>query len=194
MSTTLSQIRFIVEQNIQDGLDNETVINRCNIAQSEFMLRVKIPASTTLVVDTSTITYTTLPATILEFRRFRFQSDIDNGYNRSVSLIFSYYNGKFEVPAPFSKADTLLIDYYSHLTTFTDIADTIDLPDRFSSLYTSYLESVYFNLPKTRADIGEQVAQARYEQAYGYYQMIKKQVMDYYIVAIGVEKPGESGW
>lgn len=194
MTTSLSDIRFTTEQNIQDSLTNDFVIHNCNVAQSEFMLRVKIPKSTTLAVTTTALTYSSLPTDILEFRRFRFQSDIDNGYNRAVYPVYTYYNGVFEVPVPFPKADTLLIDYYSLLTVFTAIANNIDLADRFKPLYTTYLESAYYNLPSTRQKLGADQAMAQYQQTYGYYQTIKKQVMDYYIVAIGTEKPGESGW
>lgn len=194
MPVTIADIRFTVERNVQDTLENESVIHWCNVAQSEFMLRVKIPGNTTLAVDTSTLEYNDLPDSILEFRRFRWQSDIDNGYNRQVYPIYSWYNGKFEVPVPFPRADDLLIDYYAYLTDFTEIDDEIDLLDRFKPLYTTYIESVYYNLPSTREKIGELQAQRMYERAYAYYNSIKKQVMDFYIVSIGTQKPSESGW
>lgn len=194
MAATLSDIRFSVERNIQDELDNDFVVHSCNVAQSEFMLRVKLPKSTTLAVNTTALTYSSLPTDVLDFRRFRYQSDIDNGVNRPVFPTYSYYNGAFEVPSPFPQDDTLLIDYYGYLTNFTTIDDEIDLADRFKPLYTTYLEMAYYKLPSTRQKTGELQAQRMYEQTYAYYQEIKKQVMDFYIVAIGTQKPSESGW
>lgn len=193
MATTLSDIRFIVEREIQSTLENELIINWCNVAQAELMLRIDVPGNTTLVIDTETLEYT-LPVTIREIRRLRYQSDIDNGYNRAVHPVYTFYNGKFEVPAPFAQADTLLIDYYAYLTTFTAITDEIDLDDRFAPLYTNYIKAAYYSLPSTRQSIGDAQAQQMYEQTYGYYTMIKKQVTDYYIIAIGTQFPAESGW
>lgn len=194
MATTIEDIRFTVERNVQEVLENDFVIHACNVAQAEFMLRVKIPGSTTLTVDTTTLEYNSLPSSILEFRRFRWQSDLDNGYNRPISPVYTWYNGIFEVPVPFPKADDLLIDYYAYLSDFTEIDDEIDLADRFKPLYTSYVEAVYYNLPSSRDRFGEQQAQRMYERSYAYYSNIKKQVMDYYIVSIGTQKPAESGW
>lgn len=193
MATTLSDIRFIVEREIQSTLENELVINWCNVAQAELMLRIDVPGNTTLAIDTETLEYT-LPVTIREIRRLRYQSDIDNGYNRSVHPVYTLYNGKFEVPEPFAQSDTLLIDYYAYLTTFTAITDEIDLDDRFAPLYTNYIKAAYYSLPSTRQSIGDAQVQQMYEQTYGYYTMIKKQVTDYYIIAIGTQFPAESGW
>lgn len=193
MTTTLSDIRFTVEQEIEDSLTNENVINWCNLAQAEFMLRIFIPGNTTLAINTTALTYP-LSANIREIRRLRLQSDIDKKINREIHPVYTFYNSNLEVPVPFSAADTLLIDYYAYLKTFTATADAIDLADRFKPLYTTYNKAMYYRLPSVRKSIGEKAADNAYQLEYSVHLTIKKQVGDFYIQAIGVEKPKESGW
>jgi hypothetical protein len=193
MTVTLSQIRFTAEEELEDHLSNENVINWCNLAQTEFLLRIIVPGNTTIDINTTDVSYT-LNTNIREIRRLRLQSDLDNNINRPYNPVYTFYNGVFEVPSPFTSEDTLLIDYYAYLSSFDDISDTIDIADRFKPLYTSYVEMMYYRLPSTRSKIGEAMAQLMYEQQFGIHQSIKKQVADYYIIDKGVEKPRESGW
>lgn len=194
MTTSLSQIRFIVERDIEDTLDNDSVINWSNMAQTDFSLRVFVPGSTTQVITTTDLTYTLSPTTIREIRRLRLQSDIDNDINREYNPVYTFYNGVFEVPTPFTSADTLLIDYYKYLTYFTAITDLIDIQDRFFPLYTSYIEMKYYRLPSTLKKIGADEANLRYQDSFGVYNSTKKQVADAYNINIGIQKPAESGW
>jgi hypothetical protein len=200
MAITLSDIRFDCELVLPQGaLTNEMVMKWCNMAQVEFMLRIFIPGSTTLTLDTTSLSYTLTPTTIREIRRLRLQSDIDNHVNRSYNPVYTFYNGVFEVPTPFTKADTLLIDYYAYLKTFTAITDAIDIPDRFKPLYTSYIESQYYISPEAVAAMPGRSARyvpwlLAYQQYNSMYLNMKKQVADFYNIAIGIEKPAESGW
>lgn len=194
MTTTLSQIRFIVERDIEDTLDDQSIINWSNMAQSDFSLRLFVPGSTTQVINTTSLTYTLSPTTIREIRRLRLQSDIDRKINRDYNPVYTFYNGVFEVPSPFTAADTLLIDYYRSLTFFTDIDDVIDLQDRFFPLYTSYIEMRYYRLPSTMKKIGPDESNLRHQDSFGVYSSTKKQVADAYNIDIGIQKPSESGW
>ena len=194
MTTTLSDIRFAVQEEIEAEISNEKVIQWCNIAQTEFILRIFIPGSTTQAINTTALSYTLTPTTIREIRRLRLQSDIDNDINRPYHPVYTFYNGVFEVPSPFGAADTLLIDYYAYLTTFTAVTNAIDLADRFKPLYTSYIKAMYYSLPSTRSAIGENAADLNYQREYNIHLSLKKQVTDFYITSIGIQKPAESGW
>jgi hypothetical protein len=198
--TSLTDIRFDCELILpQDALTNEKVIKWCNEAQADFMLRIFIPKLTSLALDTTTLSYTWTPVNMREIRRLRLQSDIDKGINRPYNPVYTLYNGAFEVPAPFQKDDILLIDYYAYLTTFTAMADPIDLPDRFKPLYTSYIEAQYYITPEAVNSMPGRTARyvpwlIAYQQYSTLYEKMKKQVADFYNIAIGIEKPAESGW
>lgn len=193
MTTTLSDIRFATEEEIEFQLDDKKVVQWSNLAQSDFMLRIFIPASTTITLNTTSLSYP-LPSTLREIRRFRLQSDIDHGYNRNYNPVYTLYNGILEVPVAFSTVDDLLIDYYAYLKTFDDVSNTVDLDDRFAPLYTSFIKAQYYRLPSTKQRIGDVESQRSYEIEYGVYISTKKQVSDFYIKAIGIQKPRESGW
>jgi hypothetical protein len=199
MTTSLIDIRSTCEQTLEEVLTDEKVIKWCNIAQADFMLRIFIPGSTTLTLDTTTLSYTLTPTTIRAIRRLRLQTDITNHINRPYNPVYTFYNGHFEVPAPFTAVDTLLIDYYAYLKTFTTITDTIDLDDRFKPLYTSYIESQYYLLPSTIANMPGRTARyvpwlIAYQQHTTMYESMKKQVTDFYTTSIGTQKASESGW
>lgn len=194
MTTSLSDIRFECEELLESTITDAKVLSWCNRAQADFMLRIFIPGSTTQLLDTTSLTYTLSPTTIREIRRLRLQTDVTNLVNRTYNPIYTFYNGVFEVPSPFTSVDTLLIDYYAYLTTFTAVTQNIDLADRFKPLYTSYIEAQYYLLPSTRKAIGELQAQRMYDISMNVYNMMKKQVTDFYITSIGIQKPAESGW
>jgi hypothetical protein len=199
MTTTLSDIRFECERILPEPITNELVIKLCNQAQADFMLRIFIPGSTTLAINNTALSYVLTPTTIRTIRRLRLQSDLDNKINRPYNPVYTFYNGLFEVPTPFLRADTLLIDFYAYLKTFTEMSDEIDLPDRFKPLYTSYIESQYYLLPTTIASMPGRSARyvpwlIAFEQYDKLFQTMKKQVTDFYTTAIGIQKPAESGW
>lgn len=195
MTVTLSDIRFDCEQVLPDNaLNNEKVIKWCNMATSDFMLQIFIPGSTTLAVNTTSLMYTLSPTTIREIRRIRLQTDITNLVNRPYNPVYTFYNGVFEIAAPFQAVDTLLIDYYKYLTTFTAVTDNIDIEDRFKPLYTSYIEAQWYLLPDAVKLVGDLQAQRKYDIAMGIYNRMRKQVTDFYTVFIGIQKPLTSGW
>jgi hypothetical protein len=200
MATSLDDIRFDCELILPQGsLTNELVIKLCNQAQADFRLQINIPGSTTQVLNTTSLSYTLSPTTIRTIRRLRLQSDLDNHINRPYNPVYTFYNGLFEVPTPFTKVDTLLIDFYKELKTFTLMADTIDLDDRFKPLYTSYIEAQYYISPEAVAAMPGRSARyvpwlIAYQQYNTLYQTMKKQVTDFYTSSIGIQKPNESGW
>lgn len=197
---TLSDIRFDCEQILPQGSINDPlVIKLCNQAQIDFMFQVYVPGSTTLAIDKTSLSYTLTPTTIESIRRIRLQSDITNLLNRPYNPVYTFYHGVFEVPLPFTAVDTLLIDYYARLKTFTTMSDTIDLEDRFKPLYTSYIEAQYYISPEAVAAMPGRSARyvpwlIAYQQYFGMYTKLKKQVTDYYTNSIGIQKPLSSGW
>lgn len=191
---TLADVRFIAERDIEDHLDNDSVIAWANAAQNEFMLRIFIPDSLTLPVNTTDLSYDLTVENIREFRRIRRQSDLDNGVNRPYYPVYTFYNGIFEVPVAFQTTDTLLIDFYRFMTYFTDIEDTIDLDERFLPLYTTYIKSQYYQLSSTAERIGVERASIKHQEALNAHNIAKKQVADYYIIATKPERVKESGW
>jgi hypothetical protein len=200
MTVSLSDIRFDCEQVLPENvLTNEKVIKLCNEAQIDFMLQIFVPGSTTLAINTTSLSYTLSPTTIREIRRIRLQSDITNLINRPYNPVYTFYNGVFEVPAPFQQVDTLLIDYYKTLKTFTDMTDTIDLDDRFKPLYTSYIEAQYYISPEAVSAMPGHSSRyvpwlIAHQQYTTMYQSMRKQITDYYNIAIGIQKPNKSGW
>lgn len=194
MTITLEDIRFKVERDIQDQLDNDSIIDWANVAQNEFMLRITLAASLTLAIDTTTISYDLSAYAIREFRRFRLQSDIDNGINRNYYPVYTFYDGNFEVPSAFPAADSLLIDYYGNLQFFTSITDEIELDDRFYPLYTTFIKMMYYQLPSVTEKLGAERSDMRLSSNKSMHDMAKKQVSDHYLISNGIEKPRESGW
>jgi hypothetical protein len=200
MTITLSDIRFDCEQILPQGSINDPlVIKLCNQAQVDFMFQVYVPGTTTLAINTTSLSYVLSPTTIEDIRRIRLQSDITNLINRPYNPSYTLYNGVFEVPTPFTTVDTLLIDYYARLKTFTAMTDTIDLEDRFKPLYTSYIEAQYYLTPEAVAAMPGRSARyvpwlIAYQQYSSMYDKLKKQVTDYYTNSIGTQKPNTSGW
>lgn len=190
----LSDIRFIVERDVQDYLDVTSVVDWSNAAQHEFMMRIFIADATTISVNTLDVIYTGLPTDIREFRRFRWQSDLDMKINRPYYPVYEYYDDKFEIPSPFMRTDTLLIDYYRFLTFFTDINDDIDLEDRYYPLYANYIKMMYYSLPSTITRLGMDMAMMKQAESKAGYDIAHKQVIDAYTKKIGNQKPQESGW
>lgn len=193
MATTLSDIRFKAETDIDDNLSDANVVNWCNQAQMEFMLRVFVPANTTIAINTTDVKYA-LPENLKSIRQLRLQSVLDRGLNVPYNPVYTIYDGYLQVPYPFDNDDTLLIDYYANLKVFSSVSDEIDLEDRFQNLYISYCKAMYYLLPATRQRMGDKLAMDFYTMQFNDYQMMKKQVTDAYINSIGIQKPGESGW
>lgn len=193
MAVTLYDIRFLVEHNVQERLDDPWIINQSNAAQIELLQRVFIPGTYNLPVNQTDLSYT-LPPEIYEIRSIRSLENYNNGFNVPIYPVYTYYNGLFQVPVSYFKDDTFIIDYYKRMKTFNTIDDAIDIEDHFKTLYSAYIEAMYYNLATTRANIGEVSALNNYNLNMNYYQTMKKQVTDFYINAVGTEKPAESGW
>lgn len=180
MATTIENIRFKVETNVKDTIDNESVIEWCNDAQSEIIMMIDIPAQTTLAITTTDLSYT-LPVTdIKRINRLWLQSERDKGADRDISVSYRLYNSKIIFGNLFSAADTLNIEYYKHMKYFTLVADLIDLNDRYTPLYTSYGQAQYYDLPHVIERLGEQQARRQYEKHYGRYMNIRDQISAYY--------------
>lgn len=180
MAKSLSDIRFMVERET-GALDNSDVIAWCNDANMDFGAALNVPAATPfeITLTTTDLEYD-LPDDLKEINRLWLQSDYDSGVNRELSVKYRIYNGKIQFPVPFPTTDTLNVEYYKQLTTFDDIDDTIDIADRFVTIYTAYCVMRYFSLPSTQTTIGEKTARTNYERSFAMYQNAKRQVLQNY--------------
>ncbi len=140
MTTSLSDIRFQIERNVKASCENEDVINWCNYVNSDVGMAINIPSASPaeITLTTTDLAYT-LPADLKIINRLRLQSSIDEGIDAEFIVSYRIYNGQIVLPRYLWIApDTLIIDYYKHMTLFTDIEDEIDIDDRFAPLYTFY--------------------------------------------------------
>lgn len=180
MATTLSDIRFTLQRELQDStIDNETVIIWCNNANSDFGMNLNVPTSSTIALTTTDLSYA-LPSDLKVINRLSFQSDIDNGVDREFQGSYRIYNGQIIFPTYFTQADTLNIDYYSQLTYFTDITDVIDIDDRYNTIYTAYGKMQYYDLPSTLERLGGQLTTRKHQDAQVAYNTIKNAVTQQY--------------
>lgn len=177
MVKTLEDIRVVVERNTAT-LDNETIIDWCNDCNMDIGTVINVPSAAPyeISITTTGLEYD-LPADLKEINRLWLQSDYDSGISKELSVQYRIYNGKIQFPLPFPRTDTLNVDYYKFLTTFSDISDEIDFADRFMTVYTSYCMMRYYMLPTTQSVLGEAVARRNYERAAGSYQVAKNQVV-----------------
>lgn len=182
MTTSLSDIRFILQMELQDStIDNEIVIIWCNNANSDFGINLNIPTTSTVDVITTELSYT-LPADLKVINRLFFQSDITNGLDREYTGSYRIYNGQIIFPMYFTQADTLNIDYYKQMTYFTAITDAIDIDDRFNTIYTAYSKMQYYSLPTTIEKLGAQQANRKAQDAQLMYQSVKHAVVQQYLL------------
>jgi hypothetical protein len=178
VTTTLSQIRFIIERNA-GPVENESVVNWCNEAQSELIMLIEIPTSATIAVTTTDLAYTE-PVNIKRINRLWLQSERDSGIDRDISKSYRRYGGKIIFERLFGQADTLNIEFYKHFTYFTDITQSIDLEDRYTTLYTSYGQAQYYDIPSVIERLGDQAARRQYDKHYARYLNIKDQIAAQY--------------
>lgn len=181
MVTTLAQIRFIIERSVGRSLENEWVINACNDAQAEFSLDINIPDTTTISLTTEVLEYP-LPVGLKVINRLWLQSDFDAGIDKEFKWKYRIYNGNLIFHQSWVQTDTLNVDFYKHMTYFTDITNEIDLDDRFSPLYTAYGQREYYDLPDVKSQLGESAAQKNWEKHNARYMAIRQQVTSYYAI------------
>lgn len=181
MTTTLSDIRYQVEKSVKDELDPIDVINWCNDAQSELLLMVELPDTGTIAVNTSDIAYAE-PANIKRINRMWLTSERDHGLDRDISKAHRRYAGKIIFETRFGRDDTLNVDFYKHLTHFTTITDPIDLEDRYATLYTSYVQAQYYDLPKVIERMTPQQAQRQYDKHYQRHLIIKEAISAQFVM------------
>jgi hypothetical protein len=162
MTTTLSAIRFLIEQQ-SEPTTNEDVIIWCNEVNMDVGMNIDIPATPqTIVLDVNTLNYP-LSANLKIINRLRLQSDITAGIDLSLNIKYRIYNGEIIIPNVFWVApDSLVVDYYKHMSYFTAITEAIDIADRFTPLYT------FYGLSKSKPEFEPK------------YQMMKDQVVSYY--------------
>lgn len=177
---TLLDIRALVEQEIKMPIENADVVNWSNQVNMEVGTQINVPSSTPAsIVLTTDLSYD-LPEDLKIINRIRLQSDIDNGIDRDIDLGYRIYSGKIILPRTFwLMPDTLIIDYYKDMTYFTDVGDSIDIADRFSTLYASYILWRYFDSPSAMQSMGAE-ARRRSDLMQAMYQNMKTQVISYY--------------
>jgi len=144
MTTSLSDIRFMIERNVKTTLEDADVVNWCNYVNTDVGMGINIPAdpAESIVLTTTDLEYA-LPVNLKIINRLRLQSVIDQGLDAELRVNYRIYNGNIILPRVCWMApDTLVIDYYKHMTYFTEIEDVIDIDDRFTPLYTFYGISV----------------------------------------------------
>lgn len=181
MATTLEQIRFDIERAVKSSVEDAEVINWSNDAQIELISTVELPATTSIAVTTSALSYA-LSIDVKRVNRLWLQSERDAGVDRDIPKAYRIYNGSIIFESLFGQADTLNIEYYKHLKYFTAITDAIDVEDRFKSLYTSYGIAQYYDNPHTIERIGENQANRQYEKHYGRHLTIRDQIAAQYVM------------
>lgn len=170
MATSLSDIRFKIERNVKLTLEDADVINWCNYVNTDVGMGINIPADppASITLTTTDLEYA-LPATLKIINRLRLQSVIDQGLDAELRINYRIYNGNIILPRVLWIApDTLVVDYYKHMTYFTSEDDEIDIADRFTPLYTFY---------------GIAVSKGSDPLADPSYLNVKKQVLAYYALS-----------
>lgn len=181
MTTTLTDIRYLIEREVKDTIENEDVINWCNQVNADIGTNINIPATASSIALNSTDLEYALPSDLKIINRLRLQSVIDEGIDRELLTPYRIYNGYLILPRVFWLApDTLMLDYYKHLTNFTSISDNIDLPDRLNTVYSFYGFMKYYKQPNVMQKMGEPSARKQAETAERMYLNMKDQVISYY--------------
>ena len=180
MTTSLSNIRFKIESQIRPvSLDNADVVDWCNEANSDIGLNFNLPGSTSIALTATDLQYQ-LPTDLKIINRLRLQSVIDEGIDAELQINYRIYNGYIILPrVTWIAPDDLVVDYYKHLTTFTDIDDLIELDDRYAPIYTFYGLMKYYELPETAERIGDQAATRKLQSNQVKYENMKNQLTAY---------------
>jgi hypothetical protein len=175
----LIDIRYILERELSDSIDNDTIIHWMNEGQSDFGLSLYISAPTVQIpVNTTDLSFL-LPVDLKQIHRLSLQSDASEGKDQEYKGKYRIFNGKIIFPTPFYSADTLLLDYYKTMKFFVSIDAVIDIADRFTSIYTAYGKMRYYLLPRVAKQLGAQARQM-VEIYQSNYLMLKKQVNQEY--------------
>ena len=175
---------YTLQRELQESnIDSESIIIWCNNANSDFSLNLNIPTTVATPVTTTELTYA-LPVDLKSINRLSFESDITRGIDREYQGSYRIYNGNIIFPTYFTQDDTLNIDYYKQMTYFTDIADAIDIDDRYNTIYTSFCKMQYYGLPSTIERMGVQVANRKHQDAQFAYQNMKNAITQLYALNI----------
>lgn len=180
MSTTLSDIRFLVEREV-GSVEDPDILNWCNQVNMDVGTNIDIPATPqTIVLDVNTLSYA-LNADLKIINRLRLQSDITAGLDIAQKINYRIYNGQIIIPSVFWVApDSLVVDYFKHMTYFSAMTDVIDIPDRFSPLYVFYCKLTYHNQQKPMQNVNWRVAINSINVLQSGYTNMKDQVVSYY--------------
>lgn len=170
MAKSLIDIRFIIEKQIKPyTLDNEDVIIWGNEVNADIGMNINIPSSGDITLTTTNLQYA-LPTDLKIINRLQLQSVIDEGIDAEFGVKYRIYNGNIIFPHTLWIApDTLVVDYYKHLTTFTTIEDLIELDDRYVPIYQFYGLMKFYEMPEVIEKMGEQAASRKmlsYEKKY----------------------------
>lgn len=181
VATSLLNIRFLIERQIRPiTLDNDDVLDWCNEANADIGMNFNLPAAPETIALTSTDLEYDLPTDLKIINRLRLQSVIDDGLDAELKINYRIYNRKIILPrVTWIAPDDLVVDYYKHLTTFTDVDDTIELDDRYAPIYTFYGLMKYYDLPETAERIGAQEAAKKMNANLVKYQNMKNQLTAY---------------
>jgi hypothetical protein len=181
MATTLSDIRFLIERQVKYAIEDADVLNWSNEVNADIGTNINIPADPLEITLTTTDLEYTLPDDLKLINRLRLQSDINQMIDTDLLIDYRIYSGKIILPRILWIApDTLVVDYYKHLTLFETIFDEIDLPDRLRTVYTFYGFSKYYQQPDVIARVGENQARANQQNYAQMYEGMKINVISYY--------------
>lgn len=177
---TLDAVRFIIQRQTGQPIEHEQVIIWANDLNMDVGAVINVPGTTyQIAINTTDLTYH-LPDDLKQINRMWLQSEYDSGLDRDIKIPYRIYDGTISFPVPFSFTDTLNIDYYKFLTTYNDISDTLDLPDRYVPLYANYCMMRYYELTSTSQQIGAELAIANQQRFAQMYATVKNQVIQNY--------------
>lgn len=179
MTIKLSDVRYLLEQEVKEPFENQDVIAWSNQVNADMGVSINLPATAQINLDTVTMEYPE-PAGLKLINRLWLQSERDRGIDKEFTWPYRRYNGKIILTKPFYKTDKLNVDYYKQLTYFTDISQAIDLTDQYAPLYVAYGLNKYYKLPNVMQRLGEAQARQEGQLAQGMYQNLRKQVIALY--------------
>lgn len=183
MTVLLSDIRDTLAQELGEPFDNETVLLWCNNAQSDFGASINVPATNTLSVTTTQLTYA-LPTYLKIITRLWSQTDYNNGIDTPLQTNYRIFNGNIIFQSYFRQADTINIDYYKLLKYFTSITDAIEIDDRYITIYTYYCQAMYYTKRKSiqGSSIRDiRIAMLSAQSIMQMYNSVKSQVIQQYL-------------
>lgn len=178
---TLLDLRYIIEKQVKDNIENQEMVNWANEVNADIGTNINIPADPVSITLTPTELEYTLPDDLKVINRLRLQSWIDQNLDIEFTTPYRIYNGKIILPRILWIApDELVVDYYKHLSYFETESDVIDIPDRLSTVYTFYGFWKYYNMPEVLVKMGEAQARKMAELYLPMYNNMRNQVISYY--------------